>query len=80
MNAALESRSSRTRDEIVEVADFRCPGDNKLLTKTILRVKNVNLSDAEFNRFLSGVKITNGAQDKCRTCKTIRTKEDTLTV
>lgn len=80
MNAELERTSSRTKREIFEVADFRCPDDKKLLNRTLLRVKNVSLSDEDFDKFLKGTEISNGAQCKCRTCKKIRQVETPLTV
>lgn len=60
--------------------EFRCRDCKKLLAKTILRVENVNLSAENFKALLEGVRITGGAEGKCRNCKTVRRVERTYQV
>ena len=56
----------------LETHDSRCPVCGKLLTRPMLNMENVSLTDENYQQFKGGVKIEYGGQTKCRECKRVR--------
>jgi hypothetical protein len=52
-----------------------CPSCGKFLTRPMVRIENVSLTEEAYNELRRGVKIRYGAQTKCRNCKTIKSTE-----
>lgn len=49
-----------------------CQNCGKLLTKPILKIKNIGLTSELFISLISAVQISYGAESKCRRCKMIQ--------
>lgn len=57
-----------------------CPVCGKFLTRSMVRITRVGISEVDFNKYMTMIKITFGAQTMCRRCRKVRQTEKELHV